>query len=459
MATSLFNVDATGTPGFGVGLNNAFISTTNSSPANSTLGGASKTKSIYTTVQSKPPVLRPSTNRPIDIVREFPWTYSKPGSQNNEASRFQVPTIILNEKRLKTNSLVSQIASSAGGAIQGIQNIGNYFNKVGIGNNVSSFLSTLQSIANQTIQQGQNIPILGNVISDIKNLTQDDNPRMNDDMLKAYKDLYLTEDTGFIYKMPYFEDYLNSSNNIFGDDSPGGIFSGTKDITVKAGGLLGMLASPFEFSFQEKAKFYNFNQEGETISFSFPLINTGSTTFNEVKKNWQLIFLLLYQNKPSRLNRTIVEPPVIYEVSIPGQKFIPYAYVSAIQVSFKGARRTLSFELPSELQSLYTSSGNNEYFESVAYTTRSIDAIIPDAYLITITLKSLLSETKNFMAYAHNLAPERSKIEVTTNGSATYGIGDFESNQFNTPILDSGNGSLNTGTTELLNSVNRRLVA
>jgi len=450
MATNLFNVDATGTPGFAVGISNAFISTTNSSPATDSFSGSKRFS-----VESKPPTLKPTSNRPINIVRNFPWTYSKPG----DSGRFQVPTIVLNEKRLKTNALVSQITSSGGAAVQGIKNIGNYLNKVGIGNNVSTFLSSLESIVNQTIQQqAQSNPVTGNIISDIKNLTQDNNPRMEDDMLKAYKDLYLTEPTGFSYLMPYFEDYLNSSVNIFGDDSPGGVFSGTKDITVKSSGLLGMLQAPFEFSFQEKAKFYNFNQEGETISFSFPLINTGSATFDQVKQNWQLIFLLLYQNKPSRLNRTVVEPPVIYEAIIPGQKFMPYAYITNLQVSFKGARRTLSFELPAELKSLYTTSGNDEYFQSVAYTTRTIDAIVPDAYYITITLKSLLSETKNFMAYAHNLAPERNIVEVTTSADATRGIGDFEANQFNSTIQDPFNNSQNTGTTELINTIGQRLV-
>jgi len=454
MATNLFNVDATGTPGFAVGVSNAFISTSNSSPGKSSVG---KTYSV----ESKPPTLKPNSNRPINVVRNFPWTYSKPG----DSGRFQVPTIVLNEKRLKTNALVSQITSSGGAAIQGIKSIGNYLNKVGIGNNVSTFLSSLEAIVSQTIQeQAAKNPVTGSIVSDIKSLTQDENPRMEDDMLKAYKDLYLTEPTGFSYLMPYFEDYLNSSVNIFGDDSPGGVFSGTKDIAVKSGGLLGMLNTPFEFSFQEKAKFYNFNQEGETISFSFPLINTGSATFDEVKQNWQLIFLLLYQNKPSRLNRTIVEPPVIYEAIIPGQKFIPYAYITNLQVSFKGARRALSFGLPTELQSLYATTGTDEYFESISHTTRTIDAIIPDAYYITITLKSLLSETKNFMAYAHNLAPERNLVEVTTSADkaatagTTYGIGDFESRQFNSNILDPFGNSQNTATTELLNTVGERLI-
>jgi hypothetical protein len=68
------------------------------------------------------------------------------------------------------------------------------------------------------------------------------------------------------------------------------------------------------------------------------------------------------------------------------------------------------------------------------------------------------------MAYAHNLAPERNLVEVTTSTDAalgtgqTVGIGDFESRQFNSPILDAFGNSQNTATTELLNSSGQRFV-
>jgi len=163
---------------------------------------------------------------------------------------------------------------------------------------------------------------------------------------------------------------------------------------------------PFGFSFQERAKFYNFPTEGEEISFTFPLINTGSASFDDVVRNWQLLFMLLYQNKPARLNRSIVEPPVIYQVEIPGQKFYPFCYVSSITVDFKGARRELKFQLPFQ-NTVYNDSGRTEGTEKIPIIdeqiqteNRAFTTIIPDAYMVKITLKSLLAETRNFMVYA-----------------------------------------------------------
>ena len=279
-------------------------------------------------LESNPPVLKPpgGSSQIIDVVNDFYWTYSKKGTPN----RLEVPAIYLREKRLKTNSLISQIKSSFGASIEGTSRVIDYIKSSstvaqGIAN--SSFFKTLQGLASNLQQAGsqtfQNVAGNSQIVQDIKNATDDDNFLMNNELLKAYKDLYITEPTGFTYILPYFEDYLNSSSNQFGDDSPASPFANIAGGIAEFASLAGIVQQPFGFSFQERAKFYNFPQTGESLTVSFPLINTGSATFDDVIKNWQLIFLLLYQNKPSRLNRTVIEPPVLYKSKYQVKSFYP----------------------------------------------------------------------------------------------------------------------------------------
>ena len=148
-------------------------------------------------------------------------------------------------------------------------------------------------------------------------------------------------------------------------------------------------------NFQEKSKFYTYDKGGETISLSFPLINTGSATFDDVVKNWQFIFLLLWQNRAQRLDRNVVEPPPIYEVTIPGLRYMPLCYISDLKVEFKGARRTMTLPIPS-------SSGSG---------TVDLQTVVPEAYQISITITSLVGDTKNFM---YSTVYNSSNIVVTT---------------------------------------------
>ena len=76
-------------------------------------------------------------------------------------------------------------------------------------------------------------------------------------------------------------------------------------------------------------------------------MEAGKTRKREVKRNWQLIFGLIYQNKPGRINRNLLELPVIYEFYIEGMAYMPYSYISKIQVDFIGNRRTMGIDIPS----------------------------------------------------------------------------------------------------------------
>ena len=404
-----FKYDAANT-GYNIGDTSNTSSNIESHPP--TLAPASKASGF---IQSS--TLRPTTTN-VNVVNDFYWTYSPLGASRRQ----EVPKIILTEKRLKTNAMVAQIIASFNTATEGVGNVLDNLKKSEIGPYVSSFTETLQKLAESagnainnalTEEQKKQIAIAKarakSYLNRLQNKTVDDNPIMKTDLLQAYKDLYPTIDTGWRYIFPYFDDYYSSSQNVFGSDGVGNLMNvgiETSELITNLAAAAGALQKPFGFSFQERAKFYNFPTEGEEISFTFPLINTGSASFDDVVRNWQLLFMLLYQNKPARLNRSIIEPPVIYQVEIPGQKFYPFCYVSSITVDFKGARRELKFQLPFQ-NTVYNDSGRTEGVEEVPIIdeqiqteNRTFTTIIPDAYMVKITLKSLLAETRNFMVYA-----------------------------------------------------------
>ena len=116
------------------------------------------------------------------------------------------------------------------------------------------------------------------------------------------------------------------------------------------------------------------------MTFSFPLINTGFSTYDDVRLNWQLVFLLTYQNRPNRRTRELIDPACIYEVNIPGVKYIPFAFISQLKIDYIGARRQMELEVP-------TQNG-----------TGTIVTIVPDAYVVTVTLEGLVADTQNFLA-------------------------------------------------------------
>jgi len=361
------------------------------SPTNTPLGGG-QGKSITTPL-----------GETVDVVNNFYWTYSK----LNEA-RQEVPKIYLKELKLKANALVSQLKYSYGVTKEG----------------VSAALNALPEEAKNSI-----VSLLGGAVSTAEDFvsskfpsTVDNNPVYNKNpYLNPYKNLYITDPTGWEFIMPYFQDYNNMQNNSFSTDANNpfvGLLSKAAEGMTDIASTVSMLREPTKISFVEKSKFYNYSDEGEEFNFMFPLINTGSVTFEDVIRNWELIFLLLYNNKPSRKNLSIIEPPVLYQVEIPGVKFLPFCYISRISVDFQGSRRELDFNLsyienlnldeslpirsPSGgfLSNLLNRFGNGPsvvrgFVNSL--TPRKIKAIIPDAYVVNITVKSLISESKNFM--------------------------------------------------------------
>lgn len=113
--------------------------------------------------------------------------------------------------------------------------------------------------------------------------------------------------------------------------------------------------------------------DNRTITISFPLYNTVDE--NDWKDNRSLIYLLMSQNLFNKRDYITGVPPVFYDVWIPGQYYCYAASMVDIKVDNLGNQRLL------------------------------YDAIVPDAYYVTLTLQEMVMPSKN-------------QFEAVTNGAA-----------------------------------------
>ena len=231
------------------------------------------------TVDVEPPLLVAPQNTPmgsgigqstatplggvVDVVKSFYWTSSK-----LDAARQEVPRIILSEKRLKSNALISQLKYSFGVTRSNVN---------GIVNNLPENLSNpLQKWASKTIDAAANTEA-GQAVTDSYNsldFLQDNNDiYKSNPYLIPYQNLYITEPTGWEFILPYFDNYNNSALNAFSNDMGGStglsFLKQGVDIATDIADITSVLRSPTQITFVEKAKFYNYPTEGEEFTFGF----------------------------------------------------------------------------------------------------------------------------------------------------------------------------------------------
>jgi len=340
-------------------------------------------------------VTRPTTQ--INVVKDFYWTYSK----LNEG-RQEVPKIILTEMKLRTNALVSQLKYSLGQTSNNISqtfaNIEQYASKTN-SPNVKNFVSKLKGAAEKAPEV---IDSAAKMVTD--NFGDDNNPTIRgSDPLRPYRNLYLTDPTNWVYVLPYFDNNHASQMNAFSESGKvGGIGDAVAPfigMVTEAAEVTASINNPTQITYIEKTKFYNYPTEGEDINIEFPLINTGEVTYDDVVRNWQLLYLLVYQNRPGKTGQNTVDQPVIYMVEVPGVKFFPFCYVTSITIDFMGSRREMTINVPTtNTSSTFAGDVAGQFLGSSSGST-AMKAIIPDAYRVRISLKSMTANSKNFMQH------------------------------------------------------------
>ena len=449
----------------------------------------------------------------INVVNDFEWTHTP------AHGRQEVPTIRLSEYRLKNSPVLSNLKyhlaigadaiKQAGNAMKGVpsgtsanldwQAVANRWNTIRGGrkdwtpDQVKAYLNktpaarklmtkkeleTMDKSASgkkkgmieKAFSVGQEM--IGSATSAIGGLGQNITVEAPDSVphyLKPYWGLYDVLPTGFEYVFPYFDAMWKDKSAGWTDAKGGGLLGGL--IGEATNFLREDVAKSIEMipgtkgAYIEQPKMYSFPGTPPSRTFKFSLMNTNN--FEDVSKNWQLIFLLLYQQLPNRENKVRVEPPAIYEIEIPGVFYTPFGFIRNISIQNRGAVREMRIPVlyeagmrkelglpvnpPDRSQPtwnkkidhslpVYSRSNNKTHGQSSTRQAEKkvkgkeqgvgshgahdpkleyIDTLVPDAWDVTISVESLIPETKN-LAFHSTLGPVTKATglySVTVDGS------------------------------------------
>lgn len=304
----------------------------------------------------------------FDIVNNYDWTYSENKKRFQAINQEGIPYIELSEMRIKSSTILSKLRSlvssapDASRAIEGTAKeiINAVANAIGAeGTSGSLFTSDLLTkITDGTKKYGVGyIP----------------NQNAGSEYLKPYTQLYITESTNISYKFPYFSNNFLAVNNSFSDTYQGFGKAMQGAIDSMAEGMADLaLAIPALIQpgvYIERPQYYNFAQEPDSIEVKFPLLNTLHA--GSYAQNLEFINRFMLMNKPHRISKVLVDPPAIYSVNQPGVAYYPYAYIKRMTVEHIGTKRLV---------------GEN---------------LVPDAFLVTLTIQPLTKEANNYMLVGH----------------------------------------------------------
>ena len=370
----------------------------------------------------------------INAVHDFQWTHTP------AHGRHQVPYIRMSEMKVKFNSIRQQLRYMLTGTGQ----------QGGIGGDEQKRQHAADAAFNKD-KTG---------IKDPSNIQRH---------LKAYFGLYGVQPTGFEYVFPYLTDAHKSITNQWGSiegTDQGGPVSKLLDTIAGESGFIQDAVNTLAIqdnvvgTYINRPKMYGSDTEGPSVTFGLDLFNT--ETFEDVVRNWHLCFLLSYMNLPNQKTRVQSDPPVIYEVEVPGVFYSPFTYISNLQITHRGSTRVMKVPywtnydsivdekgeqfsvgsadswhrfsdiqkelkrdtLPRKVQSYQTgiskkmaaamaANGNtvpNTYIGKQVWKQMTI----PDAYHIDITLTSMIPETQNL--YFHSI------LGNNTRGHGLYNV-------------------------------------
>lgn len=328
----------------------------------------------------------PSTH--INIRDTHHWTESP------THSRREVPMMTLKELRILTNPMLNQVMNNIGIAVQtgakfgqDMSDLGGSIKKLlvdGEGKIATSFDDIVASLDESTTKAMSTATKIA--------LTKAESDYANP--LNPYSLLYTTTPTKFKYTFPYMEDTYVQKAGGFGDAGAGGLMTDVSSIIAEGLSDISMKKITAPGRMIEQPKGFTFTGREKSYTVKFPLFNTRS--FIEIIKNWQFIYLLTYQNTPNRITRDLIDPPCIYEARIPGVWYSKYSSITNMQVDFMGARREMDMPVP------FISKASDMPVEGTSESNwmlekRKISTVIPDAYMVTITITELFSETQNFL--------------------------------------------------------------
>jgi len=314
----------------------------------------------------------------IDLVNK----YAKWSATNNLnlAGIADIPSIILKENVIKSSTLLMQTLYSVGVATESTKNLINRSRSLlpkAVEDLLDSTVEKLKETKNETVHS-----LDDNFFEDVKSLKLGD---INEILTSKdpYKYLYNTAPTNFEYVFPFFETPITGKSGSYQDSYGGDGLNTVFDTAARSfmsfvdTSMQGVNALTTPGLYIENNYYYT-PTDGQSLTFSIPLINTFNK--NDLEFNTQLIWLLLYQNSIKRINKISYVPPCIYEVIIPGRVYMQHAYISNLEIKFNGNRRRINVNIPR-----YQGDGSET------------EMIVPESYQLSITIQNLTTETGDLL--------------------------------------------------------------
>lgn len=279
-----------------------------------------------------------------NVVKDYDWTSAPRGS----GIRAKAPRVWVKSYKLKTNQIMQMI--------NGYLNVAK-----NLGGDAKSFYEGMYS-KSTTPEDDFNFPFFNDSMRAFGNTFGDtfqDGFGGGGGIGTALNDIFKTATSlGVQIVGAAGMDSVTKAGKELSDKGVAGITSATQTIMqgVKSGGDPG--------SYVETPMFYQFEKNDSPLQVSFVLSNTINSDY---EKNHALVTKLTKINRPLRKNSIAVDPPRIYQVKVPGQRFIKWAYCSQFDVSLLGTRRMIG------------------------------EVLVPEGYQISMTFQSLTLEHAGFM--------------------------------------------------------------
>lgn len=369
----------------------------------------------------------PSTH--VNIRDDHHWTESP------MSSRGEVPYMTLKEYKILSNPMLNQMINNVAVAAEQLTRAAGDLSKAGqVAGEVLKEI-TGDGFSKESMKRG--LKKAGDAVLDGAQNRKAESTEYYDPMA-PYNMMYMTEPTKFKYTFPYMENVMRNVSNSMGGE------------TGKAGKILDAVQSGIEFIGQtadditlrslrepgimiENIEAFNLTGRSKSYTVRFPLFNTKD--YKEICRNWEFLFLLIYQNQPNRISKDLVNPPCIYEARIPGVWYSKYSYIQNLTVDFVGARREMPIKInfieqkdSGGAQSAPPPSNNpvdgNTAPQNKGYTEtgssdwqvskKTLMTVIPDAYQVSLTVSEIFGETQNSM---YHMIRESSNSKITVNGN------------------------------------------
>lgn len=366
----------------------------------------------------------------VDITNNYGWT-AKPlnGSIKDNKTlgqnqfTHQIPFAMAFERKQTINSTIRNIAQSLTIGTDLFNLVKNESNKAHVGDQISATLSSVVESAQNAIETPQNystpnidkalsytnsaIKTLMSYVKEAYNTVGRIDEHLNTSFLYPYSFMYMTEPTGFQFVFPMLTDgadYFSVTNTWSNGDKANGnnnARGGTSDLinnfvtnwmetAVGIGASLYVdiqnLRDALNFSdktiqdyFIEKAKFYNYSTDGQKVKIRFALYNT--TQKDIWKKHYNFLYLFALRNLPFKFTPSSFSPPLLYDIFLPGSKYLPLCYVSNFNVTNQGVTRRLTTD-------------------SILKQGSKVQVSVPDAWVIDLDFTCMLGPSANLMLAA-----------------------------------------------------------